>query len=122
GDGTSCHLRIDPTNNCVLALTTNANTGFALWEALVADLRNTDVPVASYTVPGDGERPVPFPREGFGRYVNGDIEFSVMAGKPGEPCLVVDGETYPELTLYERGSFTVHDPVARQLIRGGRFV
>ena len=54
--------------------------------------------------------------------MNGDIEFSVMAGKPGEPCLVVDGETYPELTLYERGSFTVHDPVARQLIRGGRFV
>ncbi|WP_223199122.1 serine hydrolase domain-containing protein [Solihabitans fulvus] len=121
-DGTSCHLRVDPAGGCVVALTTNANTGAAMWEDLVPELAAVGLDVGMYTTPLASARPVPLPTEYFGRYVNGGTEYSVLAARAGQPQLAVSGEVYPGLTLYERGDFAVRHPASDKWIHGGRFV
>jgi CubicO group peptidase (beta-lactamase class C family) len=121
GDGTSCHLRIDPVESCVIAFTSNANTGHLLWADLVAELRSAGLPVGDYQPPVALDRPLPPPPECFGQYVNGDNEYSI-ARRDGRPCVAVAGEVFPELAVHERGVFSVRDPLSGRRINGGRFL
>ncbi|MFP3114377.1 serine hydrolase domain-containing protein [Streptomyces sp. Iso 434] len=79
GDGTSCHLRFDPAGGTVVALTTNADSGQELWAELVAVLRAGGVKVADHPVTGSaGLGPAaPAPDACLGRYVNGDLDYTV---------------------------------------------
>lgn len=120
-DGTSCRLRIDPAHDRVVALTTNANTGSALWDELVDQLRAMDVPVGDYTVPELGEQ-IPFPRNLFGSYANGDMEYVVGGLDGAAATLVVNGEKYQGLMLHEDWLFSVLEPVSGRRILGGRFL
>jgi CubicO group peptidase (beta-lactamase class C family) len=85
GEGTSCHLRFDPLDGTVVALTTNADTGLALWEDLVAWLRagKVDIGSHSYTAPDAAVTDVAAPPDCVGRYVNGDVELDVAIGDDG---------------------------------------
>lgn len=120
-DGTSCRLRIDPAHDRVVALTTNANTGSALWDELVDQLRAMDIPVGDYTVPELREQ-IPFPRNLFGSYANGDMEYVVGGLDGAAATLVVNGEKYQELMLHEDWLFSVREPVSGRRILGGRFL
>jgi CubicO group peptidase (beta-lactamase class C family) len=120
-DGTSCHLRIDPTHDRVVALTTNANTGSALWVDLVDELRAMDIPVGDYVAPEMKQR-MPISGDMFGSYANGDVEYVVDAGDDGEATLRVNGETYQELILHEDWLFSVQQPASGRRILGGRFL
>lgn len=119
-DGTSCHLRIDPTQNRVVALTTNANTGSALWAELVDELRAMDIPVGDYTAP-DPARRIPVPGDMFGDYSNGNMQYAVD-GPDGAATLVINGESYRELILHEDWLFSVREPASGNRILGGRFL
>jgi CubicO group peptidase (beta-lactamase class C family) len=120
-DGTSCRLRIDPTHDRVVALTTNANTGSALWVDLVDELRALDIPVGDYVAPELRQR-MPASDATFGRYANGDVEYVVDAGDDGKATLRVNGETYQELILHEDWLFSVQQPASGRRILGGRFL
>lgn len=99
GDGTSCHLRFDPVNGSAVALTTNANTGQALWDDLVPRLRELGLAV--------GDRPDPEPPAGaaappppdgcLGRYTNGDTTFEVLRGDGDGLLLSFGGAPHSEL-------------------------
>ncbi|MFE4975821.1 serine hydrolase domain-containing protein [Kitasatospora sp. NPDC056651] len=85
GDGISCHLRFEPAEGTVVALTTNADTGQNLWAELVGCLR-----AAGLAVPDPGPRaaepdggPVPAPEDCLGDYANGDLRYTVSPGGPG---------------------------------------
>ncbi|MFH8381042.1 serine hydrolase domain-containing protein [Kitasatospora sp. NPDC018058] len=85
GDGISCHLRFEPAEGTVVALTTNANTGQNLWAELVGCLR-----AAGLAVPGPGpsagepdDDPGPAPEDCLGDYANGDLRYTVSRGGPG---------------------------------------
>lgn len=120
-DGTSCHLRIDPTHDRVVALTTNANTGTALWDELVDELRAMDIPVGDYAVPQVNER-IPVSGNLFGSYSNGDMEYVVDGPDGAMATLVVNGEMYQELMLHKDWLFSVLEPASGRRILGGRFL
>ncbi len=121
-DGTSCHLRIDSSHGRVVALTTNGNTGAALWTDLVAALRAEGLPVGDYELPRDLGRAARPAADLTGRYTNGDLEYQVDVRADGDAVLVVDGEVYPELALLRDGSFSVREPGTGRRIIGGRFL
>jgi CubicO group peptidase (beta-lactamase class C family) len=120
-DGTSCRLRIDPTHGRVVALTTNANTGSALWDELTDELRAIDIPVGGYTVPELREQ-IPVPGTLFGSYSNGDMEYVVVGPDDATATLVVNGKRYQELMLHEDWLFSVLEPASGRRILGGRFL
>lgn len=121
-DGTSCHLRVDSEHDRVVALTTNAGAGSALWGDLVAELRAAGLPVGDYELPGDGARATHPPADLSGRYINGDLEYHVDVRDDGAAVLVVDGEVYPELAVLANGAFSVREPATGRRIVGGRFL
>ncbi len=120
-DGTSCHLRIEPNSGRVVALTTNANTGAALWEDLLSRLRDGGIPVGDYDT-GSLERPLAMPGELSGHYANGDMEYRVDVRDARTAALVVGGEVYPGLMLHRDGVFSVREPASGRRVLGGRFL
>ncbi|WP_330277063.1 beta-lactamase family protein [Lentzea sp. NBC_00516] len=108
GDGTSCHLRFEPDSGTVVALTTNAATGSALWQNLVDDLRADGIAVADH-------RPVPDGPEAFaaqaeeltGRYANGDALVDVTHHGGGRLGLSIDGGPGVTVTCHRDLTFTV---------------
>ncbi len=121
-DGTSCHLRVDPGHDRVVALTTNAGSGSALWADLVGELRAAGLPVGDYELPRDLDRATRPPADLSGSYTNGDLEYHVDVRDDGGAVLVVDGEVYPELAVLDNGSFSVREPATGRRIVGGRFL
>ncbi|OXM62112.1 serine hydrolase domain-containing protein [Amycolatopsis vastitatis] len=121
-DGTSCHLRVDAEHGRVVALTTNASTGSALWTDLVAALRADGLPVGDYELPSGLDRATGPAADLTGRYTNGDLEYQVDVRADGGAVLVVDGEVYPELAMLRDGSFSVREPGTGRRIIGGRFL
>ena len=105
-DGTACHLRIQPDDGTVVALTTNATTGFALWHTLSAGVFPTGL-AAGGRGTGTGRR-VPPPAGCTGSYVNGDVEYAVV-DQGGDLRLLVDGEPFAELVCYADLAFEVWD-------------
>jgi CubicO group peptidase (beta-lactamase class C family) len=121
GDGTSCHLRISTDQPCVVAFTCNAASGNLAWRDLVAELGRAGLPVADYREPPTTDQPFPPSPEFFGRYVNGELEYSV-ASRDGRPCIAVAGEIFTELAVHDQGVFSVRDPATGRRVNGGRFL
>ncbi len=121
GDGTSAHLRINTDESCVVAFTSNASNGNVAWHDLVTELGAAGLPVADYREPLVLDRPLPPPPECFGRYINGELEYSV-APRDGRPCIAVDGEVFTELAVHDQGVFSVRDPATGRRVNGGRFL
>jgi len=100
-DGTSCYFRADPSGGWVVALTSNANTGIALWNDLLEELAGTDIPIGppmqASTALGEPVRPW---RSLVGTYLNGDVEYEVTQRENGCLWLAIDGEASP-LSCYE---------------------
>ncbi|MEU3166769.1 serine hydrolase domain-containing protein [Streptosporangium sp. NPDC006930] len=124
GEGTSCHLRFEEAAGTVVALTTNAATGVALWEDLLEELRP-----AGRAVGGRGlsRPPEPGPRtpgspECAGRYVNGEMEFTVVADGAGGLGLTTNAAERFELTCFEGLRFTMREPTGGRTTYTGRFL
>ncbi|WP_170191981.1 serine hydrolase domain-containing protein [Saccharothrix syringae] len=120
-DGTSCHLRFDPTSGTVVALTANANTGAAMWRQLVAELRAAGLEIGEHTALTGAERRVRAPRDCAGTYVNGDTAYSVVL-RDDDVQLVVDGEPAARLTVYDGLVFSVTDLAGGEAGHAGRFL
>ncbi|WP_436737977.1 serine hydrolase domain-containing protein [Streptomyces sp. BBFR102] len=123
-DGTSCHLRVDPVTGTAAALTTNANTGMALWEQLTAELAADGLDLAGYSYSGaDRERgEVPAPDECEGTYENGDTAYAIDLAADGGALLKVGGEPFARLTFHDDLSFTMRELAANRLAYLGRFL
>lgn len=121
GDGASAHLRISTEQPCIVAFTSNATSGNLAWRELVAELGRAGLPVADYREPLTTDHPLSPSPEFFGRYVNGELEYSVAA-RDGRPCIAVAGEIFTELAVHDQGVFSVRDPATGRRVNGGRFL
>ncbi|CAM5424082.1 MULTISPECIES: serine hydrolase domain-containing protein [Streptomyces] len=123
-DGTSCHLRVDPATGTAAALTTNANTGMALWEQLTAELAADGLDLAGYSYSGEDRerRAVPAPPECEGTYENGDTAYAIDLAADGGALLKVGGEPFARLTFHDDLSFTMRELAANRLAYLGRFL
>ena len=117
-DGTSCHLRIDQAGACVVAFTANSAGGTDMWHALAGELRELGIALPLPRTRAANARPVRV--ADFGTYRNGAIDYTVRPDGGGA-CLVVDGEIFPELVLYDDSTFTVRDPATGRATACGRF-
>ncbi|MCL6299290.1 serine hydrolase domain-containing protein [Streptomyces kronopolitis] len=120
--GTSCHLRAEPESGTVVAFTSNANSGTALWQALADDLAE---------IIGRGVPAAPAPREAgrrlalpqcAGTYHNGTVEYRVTADAAGSLALSVNGDTPAPLVCYADLSCDLVDPSNGRRVPGGNFV
>ncbi|MFD1542540.1 serine hydrolase domain-containing protein [Nonomuraea guangzhouensis] len=124
GEGTSCHLRFEPISGTVVALTTNANTGLAVWRDLVERLSAAGVEVGDHRPLADPGPPVPGPPGCAGAYANGAARFEVTADDAGGLTLRSTGP----ITCFPGLVFAVGEPpphgrtahVGRFLGDGGR--
>jgi CubicO group peptidase (beta-lactamase class C family) len=119
-DGTSCYLRIDPSNGLVVALTSNANTGIHLWSDLLAELREAGIILGRHELdasPGRSNLPA---ADCVGTYANGDDEYQVIA-QDETLCLASDGEIIARLTMVDDVTFSVHEPASGLRMNMGRF-
>jgi CubicO group peptidase (beta-lactamase class C family) len=121
-DGTSCHLRIDPANEWVVALTTNANTGSYLWEELRSELSRANLPLAAHQRDTSSRAPVNSPAEFVGSYSNGPAEYQVTVADDGALCLEAGGDLIARLALYDDLNFVIQDPTSGQGQHVGRFL
>jgi CubicO group peptidase (beta-lactamase class C family) len=131
-DGTSCYLRVDPSEDWIIALTTNTGTGIGLWREVLAWLAEAGIPAPSATVgdagtPVSGSRrqpgrriPAAGPPDYAGAYANGDTEY-VVTGSSGGFLLAVDGEDFVVSTGDDGLTFTLLDRSSGQHLPGGRF-
>lgn len=115
-DGTACHFRVQPDDGTVVALATNANTGFAMWDVLSTELWGPGL--ASGRGHGGNRRIAP-PDDCAGSYVNGDVRYTVAA-RDSRLHLVVDGEPFAALVVYENLDFEVRE--ADEHPQVGRFL
>ncbi|MFE9373024.1 serine hydrolase domain-containing protein [Streptomyces sp. NPDC006711] len=120
--GTSCHLRVDPTSGVVVSFTGNAGGATALWRELAADLAElAGVRVPAGPVPaGERGRPVRLP-ECWGTYRNGGADYRVTEGPDGSPVLSIDGDLALPLVCYADLSYDLVDPGTGRREPGGRF-
>jgi CubicO group peptidase (beta-lactamase class C family) len=122
-DGTACHLRIDPADGWIVALTTNTNTGTGLWRDVLAGLADAGIRVPS---PAPGTRatlagtPVTVPPECAGVYANGDAEYRVAHTDAGF-FLTLEGEHLMMAAHGDGLTFALVDPSSGQRLPGGRF-
>ena len=139
-DGTSCHFRVDPAGEWIIALTTNSSTGTGLWRRLCEVLIEAGVPLpespptaahpGEKTVhpgektahPGPGEE---LPADCAGVYANGDTEYVVTG--PGDRAagpwtLTASGADLGLLpSSGEDLTFALLDHATGQRLPGGRF-
>jgi CubicO group peptidase (beta-lactamase class C family) len=121
-DGISCHLRINPADGWVIALTSNANTGDGLWHDLLAELSQAGVPIEPPAAPAaDGRRVVP-PPGCAGWYANGDVEYAITAVGNGAVHMSIDGENFVPLTFHDGFTFSLVAPDSGRRVFGGQFV
>jgi len=122
GDGTSCHLRMNTETGTVVALTTNASSGFALWRDLAPRLPELGIPVGDYDPMALSGLPVVPADDCVGEYANGDVEYTVVHGDRGGLRLTVDGEPFADLTPYPDNRFAMRDCDTGRTDQTGRFV
>ncbi|SDI12796.1 CubicO group peptidase, beta-lactamase class C family [Actinokineospora alba] len=109
GDGTSCHLRMNPSTGTVVAMTANAGSGFALWRALAAELPAYGVPVKDHDPMPETGDPTPVPPGCEGDYDNGGTVYSIVHRGPESLRLTVDEEPFADLTFGADLRFTMRD-------------
>ncbi|WP_329129452.1 beta-lactamase family protein [Streptomyces caniferus] len=120
--GTSCHLRAEPDSGTVVAFTSNANNGTALWHELTEELAPiTGVQVPSAARPLERGRAVALPQCA-GTYHNGTVEYRVTADADGALALTVNGDTPAPLVCYADLTCDLVDPSTGRRVPGGRFV
>jgi hypothetical protein len=113
---------VDPIGGRVVALTSNASTGFALWQELRAALAEEGIPL------GDDPaalRPRPViapPADCAGTYLNGECEYVVAGGDDGRLRLAVDGDVVGQLAIHPDLTFSLRDEAAAEQVFSGRFV
>jgi CubicO group peptidase (beta-lactamase class C family) len=122
GHGTWSHLRVDPANATVVAVTTNASTGLRLWDDLVTELRRMGVDVAQGAGLDVPETTTPTPPGCAGTYLNGDIEYLVTVDAMGAVCLTIDAEPYAWLTFHDGLKFSLQEIDSGQRMYAGRFL
>ena len=119
-DGASCYLRIDPAGGQVVAFTSNANTGSAMWQDLLAELARVGFPIGPTAVRTPGQPIAPPPHGCVGTYANSDTEFMVVS-EGGRHHLGVDGE-FGAMTFHNGLTFSLLDPGSGRTVVGGRFL
>lgn len=122
GDGTSCHLRIQPDSGTVVALTTNSSSGYQMWKQLIGELRSAGLAVGDHEPLSGSLRPVPPPAACAGRYRNGDTEYSIAIADGDGLRLTIDGEHSARLIPYEGMAFSINDPGTGEFVQAGRFL
>jgi hypothetical protein len=120
-DGTACYLRVDPVGGWVLALTSNANTGIALWRDLLAELAGTDLPIMLPRAAGLPPRTAVPPRGCAGTYANGDMEY-VISGNGADRYLSIDGDRFNRLNFHDGQVFSLRDSESGRQLLTGRFL
>ena len=121
-NGTACYIRIEPGTGCVVAMTSNSNTGLLMWRQLVRELRGVGLPVTDYSVASALSRPAAAAPDCEGTYVNGDSEYSVTAEQHGDMSLAIDGDAVGRLAFYEGLVFSHHDVTSGEPTLVGRFL
>ncbi|NKE56755.1 beta-lactamase family protein [Lentzea sp. PSKA42] len=122
GDGTSCHLRIQPDSGTVVALTTNSSSGYQMWKQLIPELRSAGLVVGDHEPLSGSPRPIPPPAACAGRYRNGDTEYSIAIADGDGLRLTIDGELSAQLIPYEGLAFSINDPWTGEFVQAGRFL
>ena len=116
--GTYCDVRIDPYSDCVVAFTSNANTGVNMWYELVDELRRAGLPIRDCCNTAALGRPTIPPPGCVGSYRNGKLEVLVESTDTGALSIALDGDVAKELIFFEDLSFSaVEQPAMR-----GRFM
>jgi hypothetical protein len=118
-DGTDCDFRLDPVSGCVVAFTSNANTGLGMWYELVNELRQAGLPIKDCSNIKVRGRPIVPPPDCVGSYVNGKAEVSVAVTETGALGVAIDGYVAEELILFEDFSFSMRKQPS---MRFGRFL
>jgi CubicO group peptidase (beta-lactamase class C family) len=90
-DGTACYFRVEPISGSIVAFTSNANMGPAMWQELVDELDKAGLPIGNYSaIRALGSSMAPLPGC-VGSYLNGDTELSVTAQENGDLSLESEG-------------------------------
>jgi CubicO group peptidase (beta-lactamase class C family) len=118
-DGTACYLRVDPVGGRAVALTTNANTGTAVWHDLQSELAHLGLRVPT-TLPPLGPTTAP-PADCAGLYTNGDLAYVVAVDRDGRASITPEGDSPTRLTFQDGLVFSIRDPVSGSTVVGGRF-
>lgn len=120
--GTTCHLRFDPASGVAIAVTTNAISGFRLWEGLLRNLGDAGLAIGSYTRPAiTPERTTDVP-DCVGDYVNGDVRYRVSRTPDSRLRLDLGDGERTELTFRGGLVFSAEEPSGDELPIVGRFV
>ena len=120
-DGTSCHLRVDPSGGWVIGFTSNATTGSGLWQDVLDELALAGVPLGGGVRSAPHRRRTDPPAGCVGTYVNGDDEYVLAAEEDGRLRLVIDGAAAP-LVVHTDLTFSVEDPGSGRQVFGGRLL
>jgi CubicO group peptidase (beta-lactamase class C family) len=120
-NGTACYLRVSPEDGWVVAFTSNANTGYGLWQELVAELAQTNVPIGRSSAVVNAQPTSPAVGSA-GTFANGDVEYVVAARPDGHRYLAVDGDAFARLRCYEDLTFSTRDPNSGGQVLSGRFL
>jgi CubicO group peptidase (beta-lactamase class C family) len=121
-DGTACYLRVDPQNSYVVAFTSNATIGLAMWQELVTKLEKMGLSIGNYSTAETLGRPAAAPVGCEGSYMNGDSEYYVQAQRDGRFFLLVDGEAVARLSFYDDLLFSHQDLDSGKEGHVGRFL
>ncbi|GAA3958018.1 serine hydrolase domain-containing protein [Actinoplanes auranticolor] len=121
-DGTGCFWRIDADGGQVVALTCNAGSGHAMWADLTAELRDAGIAMDDALPAADVRFPGTSAPECAGSYLNGDLEYRVIAGGPFGLRLSIDGETAENIVVRADLTFHLEDASTGRWTLGGRFV
>ena len=122
-DGGSCSVRVSPDSGTALALTTNATTGLAAWEDLVAELdRSFDLRIGHYQQPAPNRSPYDSAARLAGTFVNGDLDIQVSLADGDtlrfDACNGISGQ----LAVGSDLTFAVSAPDQGDPLFSGRFV
>jgi CubicO group peptidase (beta-lactamase class C family) len=116
-NGTYCDVRLDPRSGCVVAFTSNANTGVGMWNEMADELRVAGLPIMDCSNISALGRPTMPPPGCVGSYRNGKLEFLIATTDTGALSITIDGGTTRELMFEDLSFSAVEQPEMR-----GRFL
>jgi CubicO group peptidase (beta-lactamase class C family) len=117
-DGTYCDVRLDPSSGCIVAFTSNANTGVSMWHELANELCRAGLPIKGRSNIEVLAHPTEPPPGCVGTYLNGKMELLVAATDTGALSIALDGDAAMEVIFFEDLSFSVVEQPAMR----GRFL
>jgi len=121
GNGTACYYRVDPAAGRVIAFTSNASTGYDMWQHLLAELGRSGMPIGAYRS-RSSQRRVPVPPGCVGSYANGSLEYAVSATADGFLRITIEGEVIDKIACYDDLTFSLPAAESSQCMITGRFV